>query len=87
MRRGVSRGRRVARAHWACQPVGWWSLLRVHVANKNNEGAIEALTKLEDDFGHTLNRDAFKRDRSFAAFVASSEFQAWSAERHTEGGE
>ena len=67
--------------------LGWWSLLRVHVANKNNEGAIEALTKLEDDFGHTLNRDAFKRDRSFAAFVASSEFQAWSAERHTEGGE
>ncbi len=65
--------------------LGWWSLLRASVVAGNNARAVESLTRLEDDFGHTLNREAFARDRSFAAFVSSAEFRAWSEGRHTKG--
>ncbi|MEM1174093.1 MAG: hypothetical protein AAGI27_04735 [Pseudomonadota bacterium] len=65
--------------------LGWWSRLRADATSGNTTGAIEALTKLEDDFGHTLNREAFGRDRLLNTLAATPEFQAWSGERHKKG--
>ncbi|MEM9688299.1 MAG: hypothetical protein AAF917_02365 [Pseudomonadota bacterium] len=72
----------------AMQPgleLAWWSKLRVSVAASKTDDAINALTRLEDDFGHTLDGNAFSRDRAFRSFVATPEFKSWSEGRHSSG--
>ena len=59
--------------------LGWWSLLRARARSGNFSGAVEALTRLEDDFDEVLDAANLKRDR-FGGFVAlseSDEFKAW----------
>lgn len=65
--------------------LGWWSRLRANATSGDTAAAIEALTKLEDEFGHTLNREAFGRDRLLNSLAATPEFQAWSGARHKKG--
>ena len=62
--------------------LGWWSVLRANANGGNHARSVEALTALEDNFGHTLNVDALARDRSFGPLLASSEYREWSAARH-----
>jgi len=63
--------------------LAWWSLLRARAAAKEYEGALEALTYLEDNFGHRLDAAKLRRDkfRAFTRLVSSQEFKDWRASR------
>jgi len=63
--------------------LGWWSLLRARSSAENYEGAIEALTQLEDAFGHRLDEATLRRDKfqGFVQLVGSQEFKDWRASR------
>ncbi len=63
--------------------LGWWSLLRARAAAKNFEGALEAMTYLEDNFDHRLDEAKLRRDkyRAFASLAGSQEFKDWRAGR------
>jgi hypothetical protein len=63
--------------------LGWWSLLRVRSSTKNYAGSIEALTQLEDSFGHRLDEAKLRRDKflGFTQLVGSQEFKDWRASR------
>lgn len=64
--------------------LGWWSLLRARTAAKDYQGALEALTYLEDNFDHRLDAAKLRRDkfRAFAKLVGSQEFKDWRASRN-----
>ncbi len=62
--------------------LGWWSLLRASVAAEQYQQSTLALSRLEDEFGHRLDRAAFEKDPAFGRFLASPEFSAWSEPRH-----
>jgi len=63
--------------------LGWWSILRARSSAENYAGAIEALTQLEDNFGHRLDEAKLRRDkfRGFTNLVASEEYKGWRAGR------
>jgi hypothetical protein len=63
--------------------LGWWSLLRVRSSAGNYAGSIEALTQLEESFGHRLDEAKLRRDkfRGFTQLVGSQEFKDWRATR------
>ncbi len=63
--------------------LGWWSLLRARSRSQYHLGAIEALTYLEDNFGHHLDEAKLRRDkfRGFARLVESEEYKEWRAGR------
>ena len=61
--------------------LGWWSALRARVATEDFPGAVAALQQLEEQHGHTLGTAELERDKSFAALLASTEFQAWEKSR------
>jgi hypothetical protein len=63
--------------------LGWWSLLRVRTAAKDYQGALAALTYLEDNFGHRLDARKLRRDkfRGFTKLASSQEFKDWRAGR------
>lgn len=64
--------------------LGWWSLLRARTAAKDYQGALEALTYLEDNFGHRLDATKLRRDkfRAFTKLAGSQEFKDWRASRN-----
>ncbi len=57
--------------------LGWWSVFRARVTAENFADAIEALEKLESDFGHSLGPDALAKDPMFRKFMLSAEYRAW----------
>jgi len=57
--------------------LAWWSALRARVAVEEYSAAVEALKRLESDFGHNLDPEALAKDRSLARFLASPEYTAW----------
>jgi len=61
--------------------LSWWSLLRARTAAGNFAGATEALTRLEDDFGHSLTPQVLRRDRFLAILADQPEYEAWRAGR------
>lgn len=63
--------------------LAWWSLLRARTAASDYEGALEALTYLEDNFGHRLDAAKLRRDkfRAFTKLASSQEFKDWRASR------
>jgi hypothetical protein len=63
--------------------LAWWSLLRARSSAGDFEGAIEALTQLEDEFGHQLDEAKLRRDkfRGFAKLVTSEAYKSWRASR------
>jgi hypothetical protein len=63
--------------------LGWWSLLRARANAEDYEGAIEALSSLEDNFGQRLDEPKLRRDkfRGFVNLAASQEFKDWRAGR------
>ena len=64
--------------------LGWWSLLRARAAARDYQGALEALTYLEDNFGHRLDAAKLRRDkfRAFTLLAGSQEFKDWRAGRN-----
>lgn len=63
--------------------LGWWSLLRVRTAARDYQGALAALTYLEENFGHRLDARKLRRDkfRAFTKLASSQEFKDWRAGR------
>lgn len=63
--------------------LGWWSLLRARAAAQDYAGSLDALTYLEDNFGHRLDAAKLRRDkfRAFTRLAGSQEFKDWRASR------
>lgn len=61
--------------------LGWWSLLRARTRGKDYSGATEVLTRLEDDFGHTLDPAKLRRDRFLKVLADKPEYLDWRASR------
>ncbi len=61
--------------------LAWWSLLRARTRAEDYSGATEALARLEDDFGHTLDPKKLKRDRFLKVLADKPEYLNWRASR------
>lgn len=61
--------------------LGWWSLLRAHTAAQDYAGAMEAMTELEDRFGHLLIPQKLRRDRFLKGLIDQQEYKDWRAKR------
>jgi len=61
--------------------LGWWSLLRARTRAENYGGATEALARLEDEFGHTLDPEQLRRDRFLKVLADKQEYLDWRATR------
>lgn len=61
--------------------LGWWSLLRARTRAEDYDGATEALARLEDEFGHTLDAEKLKRDRFLKVLADKQEYLNWRASR------
>lgn len=61
--------------------LSWWSLLRARTAAKNYAGATEAMTELEDRFGHLLIPQKLRRDRFLRGLIDQQEYKDWRAKR------
>lgn len=61
--------------------LSWWTLLRARTAAKDYTGATEAMTQLEDRFGHLLIPQKLRRDRFLKALIDQQEYKDWRAER------
>jgi len=57
--------------------LGWWSALNARAALADFSGSVEALQKLEGDFGYELGPDALKRNPSYAQLLESAEYRSW----------
>lgn len=61
--------------------VGWWSLLRARTRAGDYGGATEALARLEDDFGHSMDPATLRRDRFLRVLAGKPEYRDWRASR------
>ncbi len=61
--------------------LGWWSLLRARTRAQDYDGATEALARLEDEFGHTLDARKLERDRFLKVLADTQEYLNWRASR------
>ena len=61
--------------------VAWWSLLRVRTRAEDYAGAIEAMTRLEDDFGENLDPQTLGKDRFLKILADKPEYLAWRSSR------
>ncbi len=61
--------------------LSWWSLLRARTRAENYGGATEALTRLEDEFGHTLDPEQLRRDPFLKVLADKQEYLDWRATR------
>lgn len=61
--------------------LSWWSLLRARTAAENWGGAIEAMTELEERFGHLLIPQKLRRDRFLKALIDQQEYKDWRTAR------
>ena len=57
--------------------LGWWAVLRAHVAAGQYEAAIEALDRLESGFGYSLGPDALGKDPTMQEFARSEAYRRW----------
>ena len=61
--------------------LAWWTLLRTRTAGEDYAGATEALTVLEDRFGHLLIPQKLRRDRFLKVLIDQQAYQDWRAQR------
>ena len=61
--------------------LGWWALLRARTAAADYAGATEAMTQLEERFGHLLIPQKLRRDRFLKTLIDKQEYKDWRAER------
>jgi len=57
--------------------LGWWTLLRTRTAAEDFEGATEALTMLEERFGHLLIPEKLRRDPFLRVLIKRQEYMDW----------
>ena len=61
--------------------LSWWTLLRATTAAENYSGATEAMTQLEERFGHLLIPQKLRRDRFLKILIDQEEYKAWREQR------
>ena len=61
--------------------LAWWTLLRTRTAAENYGAATEALTQLEERFGHLLIPQELRRDRFLKVLINQQEYKDWRAAR------
>lgn len=61
--------------------LGWLSALNARNAAADFAGAVQALAELESRFGYDLGPEALGKSKNFSDLVASSDYQAWLAQR------
>ena len=61
--------------------LAWWTLLRTRTAGRDYAGATEALTELEERFGHLLIPQTLRRDRFLRVLIEQQEYRDWRAQR------
>lgn len=61
--------------------LSWWTLLRAGTRVENFAAVTEALTRLEDDFGHRLGPATLKRDPFLKVLADRQEYLDWRASR------
>ena len=61
--------------------LSWWALLRARTAAEDYAAATEALTQLEDRFGHLLIPQKLRRDRFLKILINQQEYKDWRAAR------
>ena len=61
--------------------LSWWTLLRARTAAQNYAGATEAMTQLEERFGHLLIPQKLRRDRFLKTLINQQEYKDWRARR------
>jgi tetratricopeptide (TPR) repeat protein len=61
--------------------VAWWSLLRVRTRAEDYAGATAAMTRLEDDFGESLDPQTLGKDRFLKILADKPEYLAWRSSR------
>ena len=61
--------------------LAWWSALRSRAALADFPRAVEALTRLEDDFGYELKPAALDKDPGLKDLLASEDYSGWLASR------
>ncbi len=57
--------------------LAWWSTLDSRAAAADFAGCVEALQRLEADFGHELGAEKLQKNPAYAQLIASAEFKAW----------
>ncbi len=57
--------------------LAWWSTLDSRAAAADFAGCVEALQRLEADFGHELGAETLQKNPAYAQLIASAEFKAW----------
>ena len=61
--------------------LAWWSALRARAALADFPRAVEALTRLENEFGYELEPDALDKDPGLKELLASEAYSGWLASR------
>lgn len=61
--------------------LSWWALLRARTAAEDYEGATEAMTQLEERFGHLLIPQKLRRDPFLKILIDQQEYKDWRAKR------
>ena len=61
--------------------LAWWSALRSRAALDDYPRAVEALTRLENEFGYELEPDALNKDPGLKGLLASEAYSGWLASR------
>ncbi len=59
--------------------LAWWAALRTRTAQEQYDAAVDALTVLEDEFGHKLRGKALERDAGLAKLLETDQYQTWLA--------
>lgn len=65
--------------------LAWWSALRARAAVADYERAVVALERLENGFGHRLDRAALERDPGLSGLLGSDEYASWREGRDQPG--
>ena len=61
--------------------LAWWSVLRARTAAGDVAGAIEAIARLEDDFGESLSPQQLRKDPFLRVLSGKQEYLDWRASR------
>lgn len=61
--------------------LAWWTLLRARTAAKDYTAATEAMTQLEERFGHLLIPQKLRRDRFLKVLIDQQEYKDWREQR------
>ena len=57
--------------------LGWWAVLRAHIAAEDYDSAIPALTELQTRFDHDLKPETLAKDPSLHRFARSEQYKNW----------